>query len=534
MTFLPIVERELRVRARLKSTYRYRLLAASVSIMLALVMISFATAQPGGGQAGQVIFVMLGAIAYLSALFDGVRSTADCLSEEKRNGTLGLLFLTDLRPYDVVLGKLMASSLNSFYGLLAVFPALAVPLVVGGVTPEEFWRLVLALLNTMFLSVSVGMVVSAVSHDERRAWMTAASTLLFLAVVPPLFLQLPALASTLLATASPTTAFVYVFDAEYFAASDRYWSSIWSVQLIGWLCLVASMFILPRTWQDRAERAKRAASSRGWFSLSVIRRAAPDDFAGRSKVLDGNPAMWLVSRAGLRWGFLWMLLGAAAVVLWMVWLLSAASLAGWWALAGVMFLLHFGLSVVVAVEACHLFSGARDSGAMELLLCTPLQARDIVEGHIVGLKRLYLRPVLVLVGMDAVLLAAFMYLMVGNGVGTGWGALILCASLVCLVGALLDVVAVARYGLWQGLVQRRPVRAVTQTVIWVLLLPHALSVCTAGVMLPMIWPLKNLVFMSYAREQLRRQFRGALTERYGWTEEAELVSHAAKPPQQRR
>ena len=31
--------------------------------------------------------------------------TADCLSEEKREGTLGLLFLTDLRGYDIVVSS---------------------------------------------------------------------------------------------------------------------------------------------------------------------------------------------------------------------------------------------------------------------------------------------------------------------------------------------------------------------------------------------------------------------------------------------
>ena len=44
---------------------------------------------------------------------------------------MGLIFLTDLKGYDVVLGKLAATSLNGFYGLLAVFPLLAFPLLTG-------------------------------------------------------------------------------------------------------------------------------------------------------------------------------------------------------------------------------------------------------------------------------------------------------------------------------------------------------------------------------------------------------------------
>ena len=86
-------------------------------------------------------------------MFTGVRSTADCLSEEKRDGTLGLLFLTDLKGYDVVGGKLVATSLNAFYGLTAIFPLLAIPLLMGGVTNGEFWRMALVLANTFLFSL---------------------------------------------------------------------------------------------------------------------------------------------------------------------------------------------------------------------------------------------------------------------------------------------------------------------------------------------------------------------------------------------
>jgi hypothetical protein len=61
--------------------------------------------------------------------------TADCISSEKREGTLGLLFLTDLKGYSVILGKMLATSLNSFYALTAIFPVLAIPLLLGGIPP---------------------------------------------------------------------------------------------------------------------------------------------------------------------------------------------------------------------------------------------------------------------------------------------------------------------------------------------------------------------------------------------------------------
>jgi len=106
--------------------------------------------------------------------------TADCLSEEKREGTLGLLFLTDLKGYDVVLGKLVASSLHAFYGVLAILPVMAIPLLVGGVTIDEFWRVVVVALNMLLFSLAVGMFASSISRDERRAMVLAFLILFFL------------------------------------------------------------------------------------------------------------------------------------------------------------------------------------------------------------------------------------------------------------------------------------------------------------------------------------------------------------------
>jgi hypothetical protein len=74
------------------------------------------------------------------------------------------------------------------------------------------------------------------------------------------------------------------------------------------------------------------------------------------------------------------------------------------------------------------------------------------------------------------------------------------------------------------LANRKPAKALTKTVVRVLVLPLTfLLICTGGLLLPLIWPLKNLVLINYAREQMRRQFRSLLTERYGWADEAELV-----------
>ena len=80
-----------------------------------------------------------------------------------------MLFLTDLRGYDVVFGKLLSHSLRAFYGVLAAFPVLALPLLVGGVTGGEFALSMLVIANTLFFSLALGLFVSTVSRDYTKA-----------------------------------------------------------------------------------------------------------------------------------------------------------------------------------------------------------------------------------------------------------------------------------------------------------------------------------------------------------------------------
>src|SRR5207249_7315885 len=131
---------------------------------------------------------LFGTLTFLSILYclaSGVRLTADCLSEEKREGTLGLLFLTDLKGYDVVFGKLAATSIAGFYGLMAIFPILAVPLLLGGLSYGEFWRGVLVVVNTFLFSLATGVFVSAVSRSARKAMALTFALLFLFAVILP-------------------------------------------------------------------------------------------------------------------------------------------------------------------------------------------------------------------------------------------------------------------------------------------------------------------------------------------------------------
>src|SRR5262249_8492763 len=104
MTLLPIVQRELRVAARRRRSYWLRLPTPGLA-MGALAMTPWFR-QVGWRWTSTESFHLLAWYAYVYALFAGALTTADCLGSERRDNTLGLLFLTDLSGYDVALGKI--------------------------------------------------------------------------------------------------------------------------------------------------------------------------------------------------------------------------------------------------------------------------------------------------------------------------------------------------------------------------------------------------------------------------------------------
>jgi len=530
MTFLPIVERELRVRARQKFTHRFRVGSALVAMLLVMyLLVTGSLSSPRS--IGKMIFQTLAWLSFAYCLLEGVRTTADCLSEEKRAGTLGLLFLTDLKGYDVVLGKLIASSLNSFYALLAIFPPLAIPILIGGVTGAEFWRLVLMLVNTLFFSLCSGMFVSAVSRDERNSLANTLALILCLTFVPVVFQRVPSPAISWLASLSPGVGFVSLFDAAYSANPDRFDNSVWMIPLLSWSFLIGASALLPRTWQGEAVRAKPGAVELLVQRLAPLKAQAKKTVARRRMLLHTNPILWLAWSQQRSPVFLWILIafaGGAGVGSWFVVAFSAQpgvvrSIAGpIYAIGAVALVVHLATALSVAAQASSFFPDARSSGALELLLCTPLTVGEIVEGHREALKRMFGPPVITFGVVTVIIVIGHLLLSTDLSAPT---LLVPPVVILCLVVLMTELYATGEYGMWQGLVARKPTQALTKTVLYVLAFPLVAAVCLCALW-PVLAVVKNVIFINYARDQLRRRFRLVATERFVMAGQSE----AAPPP----
>src|SRR5688500_13000392 len=177
MNPLPLLAREMIVASRRPITQRLKLGFGGGSMLVAVWSLLVST-----GATGPMLFVVLAAIAAVMALFTAIFVASDSLSRERREGTLGFLFLTDLNAGDIVAGQLAAAGLVPMLTLISMFPAFALCQLVGGIPAGLFWRMNIALLIALFFSLSAAIYVSSLCEDHRKAYTGA--TILLLTVSP--------------------------------------------------------------------------------------------------------------------------------------------------------------------------------------------------------------------------------------------------------------------------------------------------------------------------------------------------------------
>ena len=524
MTFLPMVQRELRVAARRKSTYRLRFWTAILAIGVGAVALLFSLMSRRLGGIGNPLFTTLTGLTFGLCLLAGVFLTADCLSEEKREGTLGLLFLTDLHGYDVVLGKFFAMWLNALYGLLSLLPIIALSLLLGGVTGSEFWRTAAALMNALFVSLAAGICISALARDTQRAMASALGLLLLLVVAFPALQSLVAAAGLpavlgVPAWFSPMSPFVYASATLYFGHAAQFWASLVCSQALGWGFLLLASQTLPRQWQEG--KAIQVAGLGRWL------RGRKPDLAKRTKtrqqLLPLNPVLWLISTRPGFGRLAWALVVAWGGVMVLIMALSPREISSmvlnWYGARPFGFI----FKVLFAMQVCRFFADARRNGFLEMLLCTPLSNREIIRGQTMALRRTFLWPGLVFIALLFVPVAVrvisglssldFQQLMSG---GFGFVYLVITA-----VRIAADFFALFWFGSWLALTLKKPNLAPALVVLAVLILPSVS--CWLDL-------LADLFFILWGATKLQQDVRWVLARQYQTTPAPPAPGTFSVPP----
>ena len=408
----PVLQRELRELARQPAAYWLRVLAA-VALMVPLVL-AWTTDINAGRAGGRGYFMGLHRLLLAGIWIVGPVLTADCLSRERREGTLGLLFLTPLRPFQVVIGKTCVQALRGLICLLAASPVLVVPVLLGGVVWWDAVRMFLLELAALGLALATGLLASSMTESWWRARILAlllavGGAVLFLGLYVTLTVPL----STLLALGDRNGWEVWLGVAENLMIRQglilnlgvrglwmdtllgpagwpavrsalMIWVASWS--LVAVAVAVASV-LLSRSWQGNPPSIRQVRMAR-WFT--EVRVGESWWRRRQSRILESNPILWLQSRTWSTRVGGWVLLGMAVSVAGLALESPRGTVEGYY------FLGHLMLLGGVAFAATASFRIERESGALELWLVTPLTPTAIVRGRIVGLGRRFLWPTLLL------------------------------------------------------------------------------------------------------------------------------------------
>ena len=419
MRVLPVIERELRVQARLGFTYGLRVLGATT---LLFVCLYFGAREGFESAIGGRLFGYLNTTLFISIWIMVPMLAGDCISRERREGTLGLLFMTSLRAREIVLAKVLVHGLRAMTLWLAIVPVITICFLLGGVTWKEGVMSLLVNFSMICWALAAGLIASAVSKVWLRAQLVACGLGFCFAAA---FLLLSGYAILGTAGRDPSFQLPHLFGA--YRARGDFSGQAWGMGLFavtdleGWwgtlfgslkpgnqsawyraeigitifsvlLLLMAveiAAFILRRLWQQNPPRPSQV-----WLEQQLTTPVVGVGlfrFWLRRK-LERNPIGWLEQRTWsgrlVMWGWLAVLISIYSA------LFSSNGLDR--IIDPVQNLLGWTLVCTMAATAAGSFRRERETGLLELLLVSPLVVSQIIFGRLRGLWGQFL-PALVII-----------------------------------------------------------------------------------------------------------------------------------------
>lgn len=412
-----VVQRELRELARRPVLPATRLLGGG--LMMLVLWVAWERAEPGPGIGGRGFFYGLNRLLFLGIWMLAPILTADCLSREKREGTLGLLMMTPLRPVDVVVGKALSQAIFAAAFVLAALPVMIVPSLLGGVLWLDAFRMALYQMAALGLSLASGLAASSIATSWWRArlgaLLVAASTGVVFVLLHLTLQQLFRPGPQSPGTFPISTPQIYKLGAAGLLSRftlgrrdgfDDWWRdwpgvpTTWTsanaalaVAAVAWLLValivgLASLGI-QRTWRDNPGDLLRTRVPGAIFGVRLHRRHRHF----QERLLGENPIRWLQSRT-------WDLRVSG-------WLLAAVVAVGWWlgtdsefrVAEGFVRILRPAFLGIVAFLAASSFRMERETGTFELWLVTPLRPETILLGRLHGILSRMAMATVVLVAL---------------------------------------------------------------------------------------------------------------------------------------
>ena len=399
----PLIERELRVALRKKRPVRGRLITASIGVGGALLFLFIAWWIPGLGMGRRLhqLLCLVGAYIVLQA----PPLAAGAFAEERGAQTLGLLFLSGLSSAEVFASKALSAALVAWTDLLALFPVLALPFFIGGVSFDLFIATIFTLPSLLLFVLAVTLLASVLTQEDGAAVVLAVTLAALICAVPAAIYFAQNHFSTTPASAwwlrlSPAYAPWLIWDGR--APRMEIWTNLGISLVWSSVFLATAAGLLKRLWREQEEGEASAPWRERWRTL--IHGSASRRRALAARWLNLNPFVWLAARDAQSAFLTWSVLGGITAVWLLCWAVWGAR---WPSVPNIFFtitLLNASLYWIILHAAARSLAQTRRDGAFELLLTTPLQAGDIVWDALNALKRQFRTVGHCLLALDAAFL----------------------------------------------------------------------------------------------------------------------------------
>jgi ABC-type transport system involved in multi-copper enzyme maturation permease subunit len=121
------------------------------------------------GAPGLHFFEMLVTLNGLLIAAGGIGYFSSTITEEKEEGTLGLMLMAGLNPLGILLGKFGSRLMQAGLLVLLQIPFALLAVTLGGVTLQQVAAAMAALLSLLFLTANLGLLASVLSRNSRQA-----------------------------------------------------------------------------------------------------------------------------------------------------------------------------------------------------------------------------------------------------------------------------------------------------------------------------------------------------------------------------
>ncbi|HEY2785268.1 MAG TPA: ABC transporter permease subunit [Fimbriiglobus sp.] len=162
----PIFTRELVTVPRRKSHFGVRVAQLGLLTILGVTawqaMVGFDRDATLGETArfGTMLFQVVVFVQLLLLVFFAALTAAGAVSQEKDRRTFILLLITDMRDYEIVLGKLLGALLPITVLMLTAIPFLALLLLLGGIDPPQVLQAGAVVLASAYAAGSLGGLIA--------------------------------------------------------------------------------------------------------------------------------------------------------------------------------------------------------------------------------------------------------------------------------------------------------------------------------------------------------------------------------------